>query len=101
MGEKSKVGLVFFPAFDWAIAPDHPEREERLLYTRDQIREEGLLDLPEIEEFRPKLASIKDIERAQICVPTVEKVCTESHLIAAGGTVYAGQLVAEGITERA
>lgn len=101
MDRKSKVGLVFFPAFDWAIAPDHPEREERLLYTRDQIREEGLLDLPEIEEFRPKLASIQDIERAQICVPAVEKVCTESHLIAAGGTVGAGQLVTEGITERA
>ena len=34
---KRSVGLVFFPAFDWCITPDHPEREERLLYTRDQI----------------------------------------------------------------
>ena len=25
---KYKVGLIFFPAFDWAITPDHPEREE-------------------------------------------------------------------------
>ena len=32
-----KTGLIFFPAFDWAISPTHPEREERLLYTRDQI----------------------------------------------------------------
>jgi acetoin utilization deacetylase AcuC-like enzyme len=98
---KQKVGLVFFPAFDWAIAPDHPEREERLLYTRDQIREEGLLDLPEIEEFRPKLAAVQDIERAQICVPSVEKICTESHLIAAGGTMVSGELVKTGKTKRA
>ena len=28
----AKTGLVFFPAFDWAISPTHPEREERLLY---------------------------------------------------------------------
>ncbi|NLC38669.1 MAG: histone deacetylase, partial [Clostridia bacterium] len=45
-----ELGLVFFPAFDWAISPDHPEREERLLYTRDQILEEGLFDFPQIEE---------------------------------------------------
>ena len=50
---KYKVGLIFFPAFDWAITPDHPEREERLLYTRDQIVEEGLLDVPGVEEYRP------------------------------------------------
>ena len=34
------TGVIFFPAFDWAITPTHPEREERLLYTRDQIFEE-------------------------------------------------------------
>ena len=42
---KNKVGLVFFPAYDWAISPNHPEREERLLYTQDQILEEGLFDI--------------------------------------------------------
>ena len=51
------VGLVFFPAFDWCITPDHPERQERLLYTRDQIQEEGLFDHPRIQEFRPRLAA--------------------------------------------
>lgn len=101
MATKTKLGLVFFPAFDWAIAPDHPEREERLLYTRDQIREEGLLDLPGIVEFRPQIATRQDIERVHICVPSVEKVCTESHLIAAGGTITAGELVVSGQTERA
>ena len=42
---KNKLGLVFFPAFDWAISPTHPEREERLLYTQDQIFEEGIEDI--------------------------------------------------------
>ena len=97
----TQVGLVFFPAFDWAISPDHPEREERLLYTRDQIMEEGLFDLPEITEYRPQVASLQDIARAHICVPSVEKVATKPHLIAAGGAITAGQLVTGGKTRRA
>lgn len=47
-----QTGLVFFPAFDWAISPTHPEREERLLYTRDQLFEEGVMDLPQIREYK-------------------------------------------------
>jgi len=42
MKAKKKTGLVFFPAFDWSISDTHPEREERLLYTQDQIFEEGI-----------------------------------------------------------
>ena len=42
-----RLGVVFFPAFDWAISATHPEREERLLYTRDQLVEEGRL-LPQL-----------------------------------------------------
>ena len=45
LSAKNKTGLVFFPAFDWAISPTHPERQERLLYTQDQVFEEGLLDI--------------------------------------------------------
>ena len=48
--EHSSLGLVFFPAFDWKISATHPERQERLLYTRDQIVEEGLLDVPNIRD---------------------------------------------------
>lgn len=48
---KHRLGLIVFPAYDWAITPDHPEREERLLYTHDQILEEGLLDVPGILEI--------------------------------------------------
>ena len=51
MPQKPRLGLVFFPAFDWAISPDRPEREERLLYTKDLIVEQGLLDLDEIIEW--------------------------------------------------
>ena len=55
-----KVGLVFFPAYDWAISPAHPEREERLLYTQDQVLEEGLFDIEGIREFKPDLVNIKN-----------------------------------------
>jgi len=82
-----KMGLIFFPAFDWAISPTHPEREERLLYTKDQIFEEGLMDLPQVEEYKPRLAETKDIARVHFCIPSVESLVTEAHLIAAGSTL--------------
>lgn len=97
----NRLGLVFFPAFDWAISPSHPEREERLLYTRDQIVEEGLLDIPGLIEYRPGVAAAKDLQRAQICIPTVKSVCTESHLVAAGGTITAADKVMTGEVDRA
>jgi acetoin utilization deacetylase AcuC-like enzyme len=80
-----KMGLLFFPAFDWAISPTHPEREERLLYTKDQIVEEGVLDLDSIVEYAPRIATDKDIARTHICVPDVAAQATEAHHIAAGG----------------
>ena len=88
-----KTGLVFFPAFDWAISPTHPEREERLLYTRDQIFEEGLMDLPQIKEYRPRMAAAKDIARVHFCVPDVAAQVTEAHLIAAGGALVLADAV--------
>lgn len=91
-----KTGIVFFPAFDWAISPTHPEREERLLYTRDQIFEEGLMDLPEIEEYPPKLATIHDIARVHFCVPRVQSQVTEAHMIAAGAAMSLGDSIMRG-----
>lgn len=96
-----RLGLVFFPAFDWAISSDHPEREERLLYTRDQIVEEGLLDLPGLVEYPPEIAAEQDICRAHIGIPTVKSICTKSHLIAAGGTITAAEKVMNGEVKRA
>lgn len=97
----NRLGLVFFPAFDWAISPDHPEREERLLYTRDQIVEEGLLDLPGLVEYRPQVAAELDLQRAHICIPSVKAICTESHLVAAGGAITAADKALTGEVERA
>lgn len=90
---KKRTGLIFFPAFDYAISPTHPEREERLLYTQDQVFEEGLLDFDNIKEFKPDLATAKDIERVHFCVPNIEDIVHASHLIAVGGTLTAADKV--------
>ncbi|PID74470.1 MAG: histone deacetylase [Desulfobacterales bacterium] len=97
---KNRTGLVFFPAFDWAISATHPEREERLLYTQDQILEEGLLDIDGIIEMKPDLATIQDIQRVHFCVPDPWAVCTESHFISAGGAKTIGMAVMEGTIDR-
>lgn len=98
---RNRLGLIFFPAFDWEIDPTHPERQERLLYTRDQVFEEGLLDIEGIIEYKPEIATAEDILRANICVPDVEAVCTTSHLISAGGAIRAAELVLEGEVDKA
>lgn len=95
------LGVVFFPAFDWAISPTHPEREERLLYTQDQLLEEGLFDVEGISEYRPDVATFADIERVHFCLPNTESVCSPSHLASAGGAIRAGRLVMDGVTDKA
>jgi len=99
--KQKKTGLIFFPAFDWAISPTHPEREERLLYTQDQVFEEGLLDLDNIIEYKPGMATAHDINRIHICVPDAESVTTESHLISVGGSITAAEKVLEGEVDNA
>ncbi|NLL18127.1 MAG: histone deacetylase, partial [Clostridia bacterium] len=101
MKVKNKLGLVFFPAFDWAIHPTHAEREERLLYTRDQIFEEGIEDIEGIEFYNPLVAAEKDVSRVHFCVPDVQSRVTESHLIAAGGGIVALQKVMEKEVDKA
>jgi len=98
---ENKVGLIFFPAFDWEISPTHPERKERLLYTRDQVFEEGLLDIEGIYEYNPRVATDKEIKRANICVPSVDKVASKSHKISAGAAIKAANLVLEGKVDKA
>ncbi|MCP3942105.1 MAG: histone deacetylase [Desulfobacteraceae bacterium] len=83
----NKTGLVFFPAFDWAIDPTHPEREERLLYTQDQVVEEGIFDIQGIIEYKPELVTARDIQRTHFCVPDEKSMTTESHFISAGGAI--------------
>ncbi|MDR2443854.1 MAG: histone deacetylase, partial [Deltaproteobacteria bacterium] len=91
----ASLGLIFFPAYDWAISDFHPEREERLLYTHDQLREEGLFDFPGVKEYRPEAATAQDVLRAHICPLGVDKVAATPHLISAGGAITAGRLWAE------
>jgi len=96
-----KTGLVLFPAFDWCISPSHPEREERLLYTKDQLIEEGLEDVEDIEFFNPELAEEHDIDRVHLCIPSSKALLTPSHFISAGGAIRAAQAVMEKEVERA
>lgn len=98
---KNKLGLVFFPAFDWAISPTHPEREERLLYTQDQVFEEGIEDINGIKFYNPDMATVKDVERVHFCVPDVMTRVTQSHLISAGGAIKAAEMVMEKDVDKA
>ncbi len=98
---RNRLGIVFFPAFDWAISPTHPEREERLLYTQDQLREEGVFDIEGITEHKPDLATHDDVRRIHFCMPDIGTVVTDSHLISAGGAIKAAKLVMEKRADRA
>lgn len=98
---KNNLGIIFFPAFDWAISPTHPERQERLLYTQDQLREEGLFDIEGVTEHKPDVAEIEDVERVHFCFPDVPSVATRSHLISAGGAMKAADLVMKGECDNA
>lgn len=98
---KKRTGLIFFPAYDWEITPTHPERKERLLYTQDQVLEEGILDIEGIREFKAGLADEHDINRAHFCVPDVGSRITQSHNISAGGCIEAARLVLEGVVDNA
>ncbi len=98
---KRKTGLIFFPAYDWEISPTHPERKERLLYTQDQVLEEGILDIEGIREFKAGLAEEHDITRVHFCVPDVESRITPSHTVSAGGCIEAARLVLEGAVDNA
>lgn len=92
---KPNLGLVFFPAFDWKISDTHPERQERLLYTRDQLVEEGILDFPEIREYNPLEASMIDIERVHIGAPSLKDWVMPAHKVSAGGAIAAAKAVME------
>lgn len=98
---KNTLGLVFFPAFDWMISPTHPERQERLLYTRDQLEEEGLFDCEEIKEYRPRLAQVNDLQRAHVGVPGIARLVTPAHFASAGGCLTAADAVMSGEVRRA
>jgi len=98
---RRKTGLVLFPAFDWCISPSHPEREERLLYTKDQLIEEGLEDVENIHFFNPEMALEEDIDRVHLCVPSAAELMTTSHFISTGGAIRAARALMDREVERA
>lgn len=98
---RTSLGVVFFPAFDWGISPTHPEREERLLYTQDQFKEEGIFDVPGIDEYTPEVGSFDDVNRVHFCVPDAQRICGASHLVSLGGAIRAGELVFSGEKQKA
>ena len=99
--EHPSLGLVFFPAFDWKISATHPERQERLLYTRDQIVEEGLLDVPNIREYNPIVADWDVIEQVHVGAPDLVSWVTDAHRVSAGGAIAAADAVLRGEVDRA
>jgi len=88
-----RTGILFFPAFDWSLGDTHPEREERLLYTQEQLFEEGVLDLPQIKQYSPRVGSLHDALRAQALFPNPEAYSDslDAHLIAAGSAILLGE----------
>lgn len=90
---KNNLGIVFFPAYDWEISPTHPERQERLLYTQDQLLEEGVEDIGNISYHNPTVATDTDISMTHFVIPSVEKVLTQSHKVAVGGAIKAFELI--------
>ncbi|NLL51552.1 MAG: histone deacetylase [Peptococcaceae bacterium] len=86
-----KTGIVFFPAFDWSLGETHPEREERLLYTQEQIFEEGVMDLPQIKQYSPAVANIQDVLRTQAVFPSPKHHELDAHLIAVGCSLVLGK----------
>ncbi len=99
--EHPSLGLVFFPAFDWKISATHPERQERLLYTRNQIVEEGLLDVPNIREYNPIVADWDVIERVHVGAPDLASWVTDAHRVSVGGAIAAADAVLRGEVDRA
>lgn len=97
----NRTGIVFFPAFDWSLGDTHPEREERLLYTQEQLFEEGVMDLPQIKQYSPGVASLKDVLRSQALFPTPEKHSLDAHLIAAGSSLILADAWAQGEVKNA
>ncbi|MEM4457164.1 MAG: histone deacetylase, partial [Archaeoglobaceae archaeon] len=56
------TGIVFHPQYlEHEQSPTHPERKERLAYTIDQLREEGIFYSPDIKVIEPSMASVEDV----------------------------------------
>ncbi len=89
----NKTGIIFFPAFDWSLGETHPEREERLLYTQEQIFEEGIMDLPQVRQYSPVVGDLSDVLRTQAVFPSCQEHQLDAHLIAVGSSLVLGKAI--------
>ncbi|MDY6765305.1 MAG: histone deacetylase [Halobacteria archaeon] len=95
--------------------PTHPERRERLMYTMDQLEEEGILDMPDVDVVEPSHASRDDLLRVHeksylnklmdMSAQGRGSLSIDTHIsehtwdqcrLAAGGVKLAGELVVNG-----
>ncbi|MET1125194.1 MAG: histone deacetylase [Archaeoglobaceae archaeon] len=115
------TGLVFHEEYlKHEQTPTHPERRERLAYTMDQLREEGILDSDAIKLLEPFYASLEDVLEVHtreyveflrresvrgggiIDFDTnIPKGVFERALLAAGGAIRAVKAVLEGEVDNA
>lgn len=87
----NNTGVIFFPAFDWSLGETHPEREERLLYTQEQIFEEGIMDLPQVRQYSPQVADLHEVLITQAVFPHPRRHDLDAHLIAVGSSLVLGR----------
>ncbi|OKY77215.1 MAG: Deacetylase family protein [Candidatus Methanohalarchaeum thermophilum] len=60
---KPHLGLIYHQNYLLhEHSPTHPERKERLMYTLDQLKEEGIFSFPNIEVIEPKKSSREELE---------------------------------------
>ncbi|OYT34559.1 hypothetical protein B6U96_12725 [Archaeoglobales archaeon ex4484_92] len=114
------TGIVFHEEFlKHEQTPTHPERRERLAYTMDQLREEGIFDCENIVILEPFKASLEDVLEVHT-KEYVDFLMVESRkggiidwdtnipiglfdraLLAAGGVIRAAKAVVEGEVDNA
>lgn len=122
INEKVKLGLVYHQNYLLhEHSPTHPERRERLMYTMDQLEEEGIFDFPQIKVYTPEKAKRKEILRVhseeylkelenlskrERGAPIdkegetiMQNVTFEQAKLAAGGAILGGELVMRGEVE--
>lgn len=117
---RNKTGLVYHQGYlHHEHSPTHPERRERLMYTMDQLEEEGIFGLPGLEVYEPRKASRTELlrvhseeylDRLQGTLggraidregeTIMQEVTYEQARLAAGGAIVGGELVMDGKVNR-
>ena len=115
------MGLIYHEAYlRHEHTPTHPERRERLQYTMDQLREEGVLDDPAVRRLEPVEVTDEQIARVHtdayvdrlrsMSVTGSGRLSADTHVsehtwatakLAAGGVLRGLEAVEDGTVENA